>query len=70
MQNEGRLEAVLAAGTVSQVITDGIDTHRVFETCGWPPDEAQPTSVPKLWSSGPLQPKHGGTCIYNVASYI
>ena len=43
MQNEGRLEAVLAAGNVSQVIAGGIDTHRVFEACGWPPDEAQPT---------------------------
>ena len=43
MQNEGRLEAVLAAGNVSRVIADGIDTHRVFEACGWPRDEAQPT---------------------------
>ena len=43
MQNEGRLEAVLAAGNVSQVIAGGIDTHRVFEASGWPPDEARPT---------------------------
>ena len=42
MQNDGRLEAVLAAWNVSQV-TGGIDTHRVFEACGWPRDEAQPT---------------------------
>ena len=42
MQNDGRLEAVLAAWNVSQV-TGGIDIHRVFEACGWPPDEAQPT---------------------------